>query len=75
MKEGTKYQKEDRHTYSVADEFLTNSTTTKKILRKAFLVVRFSSRVLHYVKKIVFRNRVTDPITFTVSLLCSAQPR
>ena len=53
----------------------TSSTTTKKTLRNAFLFVRFSSRVLHYAKKIAFRNSVTDPIILTVSPLCSTQLR
>ena len=43
-------------------------------LRNAFLLVCFSSRVLHYAKKIVFRNSVTDPITLSVLLLYSKQP-
>ena len=34
--------------------------STTKTLRNAFLFVRFSSRVLPYAKKIVYRNRVPD---------------
>ena len=34
-------KKEDRHTFSVANEFHNQSTTTKKTLRNAFLFVRF----------------------------------
>ena len=47
------------------------SNLVKRVSLCAFLNPRFSSRVLDYAKKIVFRNRVTDLITVTVSLLCS----
>ena len=63
---------------SVADEFhnkFNNVVQRSKSLRNKVLFVRFSSRVRHYANKIVYRNRVTNSITLTVSLLCSTQPR
>ena len=46
----------------------TNSSQTQLQTRRPYetLLVRFSSRVLHYAKKIGFINRVTDPITLAM---------
>ena len=51
MKEETKYRKEDRHTFSVADEFHNkfHYVVQEGTLQTRFLP--FFSRVLHYAKK------------------------
>ena len=62
MKEGTKYRKEDRHTWSVADQ--TQPTLKEDLMKRAFLLLLSSDSFF----------RVTESNTLIPSLLCSTQP-